>query len=1386
MKNSRGLMLDTQLNDTPAGYLTYARNILLTEKLGVIGNEPGFTLQCTIPNRTCIGTLSILNDVVVFSIATTGSAINNTLITTNSEIGIITNSISGVSTYTKICNDSDVTPGGYKFNFSYLHSVKAEYYINASQQRVIAWVDGFNTPKVINIDLPPYNATQLELFPSAGLPIPTVIVLQNAGGLLSGTYQIVYQYQNIDGSTSSWSAASKIVSIIQDPASGGSGSIDPTGNISGVWGCPPGTPTSKAIQATVTPDNTWYYINFAAIQTVNNITSIVQFQQTPIGTSSSVTAVYNGSETITTLTLQEILIPNAFYINAKTITQLNNILYLANLTAAQVITLQKFCMNVQLTWTSRLISTLSGTRAAEAEASGTLYAGFQHGEVYSFYLQFRDKKTGLWTPGFHIPGLIYNAGTWTSYEALIAPSPGGSYISGSGSPAFSTYQLEDAGVLYSGTSGGVATGIFGVWKNQNETYPNVQDYNGSTDYNGASIPGGLDYRNNFVTHHKFPSLGYIQQAVYASNPNYGISDLDVLGVQISIPPTIGGFVNNFSAYRLCYAKRDVSNAINLGSSALYYFGQGFGTGNLRPLITNGPTFANANTSNGIYLSNDTAVTGRDNSVGANFIRWHGFNTQIDMPSISPNYLRQEYRLNYNVNYDTNVTASTDGRLLTDQLNSNAPSKYLLHGPATLTGSGYNGGVQLAIQGYTQSYRFRNVSFVQYLPTGGIVSNSGYTINNVYGESCLLLQQNNLASISSATDKTLGIVGPINFVTPSQGTNSETVSNGGFHNTWVSTLCQLRTDVYLNFYNQNLVSTDIEFLIGGSSSAIIQGGDTWVGWDSIQLQGPTNDNPSTLINHPTTGFLTGEGCKAVHVMINESAKNLNYRYVNPAIIQSYFYTKNNLLKTTYSNLQSIYFAIQNLAASPQVLYNADYNILNTTGNNMVTYNPFTITTTNFPSTIIASNPNNLATTSLSWKNFLSTNLYTMPTNKGNVVNLQGVGNQKLYIHMTNGLFLTKDRVSLKTNIQDVTLGSGAIFAVSPYEVVTTNEGYAGTQNMFSCVLTKAGYVFMDVSQGKIFLHNGEQLEEISKNGTRQFWRDYLKATGSINNSTGTSQFGLLGDNPFIGSGVTITYDEQFNRLLVSSSFWNSTVSGLVPSFKTLSYSPQLESWVSWHDYNPSQFITTRNNKLFSIHNTGFFNNGTQAIEFYQHNSPTVASTNPKYGKYYLTDINGASINTTYPLLAEVVFNEEPYLSKIFRSVQFTTESTDPVTFQPYTEDTIDWVTVQSVNKSTGTTQVEQYVNSSQIYDSNTRQLQSTWSFNQLRDLTIKPIPGPLRDTFMNDYNLLGDNYINTSADWYDKARFIDKWISVRVKYDNLTNYKFLLLDIKAESTINIRS
>ena len=77
-------------------------------------------------------------------------------------------------------------------------------------------------------------------------------------------------------------------------------------------------------------------------------------------------------------------------------------------------------------------------------------------------------------------------------------------------------------------------------------------------------------------------------------------------------------------------------------------------------------------------------------------------------------------------------------------------------------------------------------------------------------------------------------------------------------------------------------------------------------------------------------------------------------------------------------------------------------------------------------------------------------------------------------------------------------------------------------------------------------------------------------------------------------------------------------------------------------------------------------------------------------------------------------------------------------------------------------------------------EGTWSVNKFRDVVINA-----DNSFIDsDLNLVTAN-LNSSLPWYNKKRFVDKFIISRFSFDNVSQNSLYLYDVSANMRLSAR-
>jgi len=309
--------------------------------------------------------------------------------------------------------------------------------------------------------------------------------------------------------------------------------------------------------------------------------------------------------------------------------------------------------------------------------------------------------------------------------------------------------------------------------------------------------------------------------------------------------------------------------------------------------------------------------------------------------------------------------------------------------------------------------------------------------------------------------------------------------------------------------------------------------------------------------------------------------------------------------------------------------------------------------NFPNRIIRSAKQNYESHAIKWRTFAIADYYDNALNKGPVQNIASYAGE-LIIHHTDGIFKTIGKETLDTSAAAVFVGSGDIFRAPPAELLPTEEGYAGILKHTDAALTKAGYVFIDATAGKVFRLDS-QLSELSQKGMRTYFRENFNVDLS----------GWY--SPYSYNGYALGYDPVFDRIIITA------IQGIeddVPVFQTISFSQLNDCWASTHDYVSLAYQTNRTGLILF--------NGNRFRE-----------------------VNVG--DNTRGAFVEMIFNEGGSVPKTFQSFQWVTRNTEGEGL--WTADTFDSAIVYNDRGCSG---IRSLAN-------NVRWIEEAWNFNDFRNL-----------------------------------------------------------------------
>ncbi len=240
-------------------------------------------------------------------------------------------------------------------------------------------------------------------------------------------------------------------------------------------------------------------------------------------------------------------------------------------------------------------------------------------------------------------------------------------------------------------------------------------------------------------------------------------------------------------------------------------------------------------------------------------------------------------------------------------------------------------------------------------------------------------------------------------------------------------------------------------------------------------------------------------------------------------------------------------------------------------------------------VIYSEPASMEDNQNNWLVYKANNYKDFDLTNGELVDLNALEQEKVLARFENNMAVYNAFISLPSDNKTAIVSNGSMFSTPPQQFSKTNVGYAGTQHAAFCS-TKYGHFWADAARGQVFQLQGE-LKEISLKGMRNWLKENLpfKILRYINN--------VPVDNSFKDVGITMTWDNRFDRLIITKKDYVPLSKSItfsdgefmldhkVISAKdrshfcdaswTLGYSPLTESWVSFYSFTPDYYVEHEN-------------------------------------------------------------------------------------------------------------------------------------------------------------------------------------------------------------------
>ena len=642
LKFLKGMNKDTGLADQIDGTYRDALNAVVDINKGAISNEFGNKLLTNLPLQyQPVGQIALPDDnFIIFA-----NKVNTVI------AGVITNSTSSIfliNTSTNVLLNLLTTSTGDAdghLNFDVNNPITGEFRVSPTGEIIIYFTDNkykFTVEPVTKIEYPEYynpprvfNTTRQQIFLSSGgtvnklytstgqnitmlnmfmdsgrIPEFKDVSILEGGGVATGAYYLAIAYADKDFTETNVLGMANPVYI--HPSSETYIPFEMIG------GSPGGVETNKSIKWDLISLNTDYkYIVPYVLQKIGDVQFVYKLEFVEIKTTT-LSLTYSGLEQVDKATVEDAVLDKVNYLSAKSIAQLDNRMYAANLTGRKDLGFQRFANGIQLEAITKDIIEFD-PRAYDLYNLNYGYAAvskhinysfpidynyitnitypvqngkdrgyrnisrlfkeksYRRGEVYSFYISFIFKD-GTESYAYHIPGRNV-VKSWENGPLNSADIPGFS-------PA-EFLQTDPNGLMYQylDTSTYVSQST-GYWENKNETYPDSPDFDiFGVDGGGTPLYTGT-IRNTRVRHHKMPSNHNPSFSTLVSDTDFSFPSLfsgqtlagsqttfnenvRILGFKLAnlkIPKFI---LQQIQGYKVYYAKRNQGDKTIIGQSGLH-------------------------------------------------------------------------------------------------------------------------------------------------------------------------------------------------------------------------------------------------------------------------------------------------------------------------------------------------------------------------------------------------------------------------------------------------------------------------------------------------------------------------------------------------------------------------------------------------------------------------------------------------------------------------------------------------------------------------------------------------------------------------------------------------------------------------------------------------
>ena len=372
-KLSAGMVKDAAPVDQAEGTMRDALNVNLNLQKGSVVNEFGTYEYPANRGFKTIGSVTTDDDVVIlFGLLKTISPVVGVAPVYTHQIRYLNPKNQSVIVLYE--NDN--------LNFRETHPIVAEFRKNQANETLVYFTDGYtetdspypgfeyvsvaNPPRVLNVSQqlkwrfgggpetelynPANSFHKLQLFPRVGSHSTFGGVTITTGGVIvTAAYYLALAYADETGLETNYFAMSNPVYITD-----GAENALPSSSFIGAQG---GSATNKAInwEVIVPGDVEYDLLQPVVVQLINETKTFYKLPPVQINLGGKINVQYSGSEKVEIINDQDVVVDEVHYKSASTLSQLDNRLYLGNVTSTKDIGFQPFAHNIQLTAATKTV-----------------------------------------------------------------------------------------------------------------------------------------------------------------------------------------------------------------------------------------------------------------------------------------------------------------------------------------------------------------------------------------------------------------------------------------------------------------------------------------------------------------------------------------------------------------------------------------------------------------------------------------------------------------------------------------------------------------------------------------------------------------------------------------------------------------------------------------------------------------------------------------------------------------------------------------------------------------------------------------------------------------------------------------------------------------------